>query len=393
MISGYAHPDFQEVADTLDRQLTSEGPGGSSVAVYHEGEKVVDIWGGTREWQGAPWEESTMVMSFSTTKGVASTCLHMCADRGLIDYDDKVAKHWPEFAQNGKEEITVRQVMCHESGLHRLGDCVESAEMMRDWDAMVAAIEKMKPAYEPGTANGYHALSYGWLVGELVRRVSGKPIDQFIIDEIAAPLGEKGLYCGLPESERPRVAGLLLASLPVPGATAEGGGGMALDPEVLEEMRQGMSTVGPPGVEAFFATDPAPLEVPMPAVNGVFEARSLAHMYSVLACGGESNGERLLSSETLEKAITIQNTRPDLVIGIPMMFRLGYHAIFTSNGVLPRGFGHFGFGGSGAWADPDLKLSCAMTINRLSSLTVGDLRLIEIGGAAVRGATARGAAT
>lgn len=217
MISGYAHPDFQEVADTLDRQLTSEGPGGSSVSVYHEGEKVVDIWGGTRDWQGAPWEESTMVMSFSTTKGVASTCLHMCADRGLIDYDDKVAKHWPEFAQNGKEEITVRQVMCHEAGLHRLADCVESAEMMRDWDAMVTAIEKMKPAYEPGTANGYHALSYGWLVGELVRRVSGKPIDQFIVDEIAAPLGEKGLYCGLPESERPRVAGLLLATMPVPG--------------------------------------------------------------------------------------------------------------------------------------------------------------------------------
>lgn len=386
MVSGYTHPDFAEVAETLEQQLEGGSPGGASVAVYFQGEKVVDIWGGSRDWEGTPWEESTMAMSFSTTKGVASTCLHMCVDRGLIDYDDRVSEHWPEFAQNGKEEITVRQIMCHEAGLHRLADVVDSAETMRDWDAMVSAIEKMRPAYEPGTANAYHALSYGWLVGELVRRVSGKPIDEFIVDEIARPLGEKGLYCGLPEEERSRVARLLISSM-LPGEEgSNGGGAMFVNPKVIEEMRRGMETVGPPGVETFFASEPEPLDVPMPAVNGVFEARSLAHMYSALACGGKTNSAQLLSQETIDRAAAIQNTRPDLVLGLPLMWRLGYHATFTTSGVLPRGFGHFGFGGSGAWADPDQELACAMTINRLSALTMGDLRLIEISGAAVRAA-------
>lgn len=388
MPEGFVHPDFENVAKTFDEQIAEEGRAGAAVAVYHRGEKVVDIWGGSRNLDGDAWQEETMVMSFSTSKGVTATSLHICADRGLIDYDDKVADHWPEFAKNGKEEITVRQVLCHESGLHRLGDVVEEAETMLDWEAMIHAIEEMEPAYPPGSNNGYHALSFGWLVGELVRRVSGKPINEFVVDEIAGPLEESGLFIGLPESEFKRVANLQMSGSPIPGASSDGG--LNLDPEMVTKMAEGMGTVGPQrGIEGFFTTEPPPLGVPIPAANGVFEARSLAHMYALLANGGELDGVRLVSKETVEAATTVQNMRPDLVIGFPMMFRLGYHAIFTSSGVLPRAFGHFGFGGSGAWGDPERELAVAMTVNRLSMLTVGDFRLINIGGEAAKAAEAR----
>lgn len=387
MINGEFHPDFKEVAEVLDRQLTEETNAGASFAVYHRGEKVVDIWGGQRNSAGDEWNSDTMAMSFSTTKGVASTALHMCADRGQIDYDDKVADHWPGFAQNGKEEITVRQILCHESGLHLLGEVVDDASVMLDWEAMIAAIEKMTPAYEPGTANGYHALSFGWLVGELVRRASGKPIDEFVIDEIARPLGEHGLFIGMPDSELPRVADLMLSADPIPGASTESG--FNLDPEMVSNMARNMSNVGPAGFEALFMGNVASLRVPMPAVNGVFEARSLARMYGALSLGGEIGGVRLMSEDRVKIASQIQNTRPDLVLGFPLMFRLGYHAVFTTAGLLPNAFGHFGFGGSGAWADPDRELSAALTINRLAMLTIGDLRFIELGGAAVRAADTR----
>jgi len=147
-------------------------------------------------------------MCFSTTKGVTSTALHVLADRGQIDYDTPVATYWPEFAQAGKERITVRHVLTHSAGLHRMSTLVDGARRMLDWDYMVDALARAKPAYEPGTRHGYHGLTYGWLAGELIRRVSGRPIAQFVVDELARPLGLDGLYIGCPPEQRGRISPL-----------------------------------------------------------------------------------------------------------------------------------------------------------------------------------------
>src|SRR5262245_44615163 len=209
MLQGSLHPDFAPIGVSLARLLPRRGPGGAAVCVYHRGEKVVDIWGGTRDAAGNPWQSDTLSTSFSTTKGVASTLLHVFADRGQVDYDARVADYWPEFAQAGKDAITVRQLLCHEAGLYAIADVVEHASEMLDWEQMVRRLSAAKPRHAPGAAHGYHALTYGWLVGELVRRVAGmKPIGELFATELAAPLGLDGLYCGVPTDQQQRCAQL-----------------------------------------------------------------------------------------------------------------------------------------------------------------------------------------
>lgn len=382
---GVFDPEFEEVTATLDRQIADAGEGGAAVSVYHNGKPVVDYWCGARNSAGDPWEQETLAMSFSTTKGVTATSLHMCVDRGLLDYDDRVAEHWPEFGQRGKEDITVRQILCHEAGLYQIRSHIESAETMNDWDAMIEVLEKMEPAHIPGEANGYHGLTFGWLAGELVRRTSGLPIGDFVSSEIAEPLELDGLFIGLPASEHRRLAELLASGAISVGDSLEQAGNvgaMAAQMGAEVDFERIAEALQPRGIAAWMR-DPKVVEVAVPAANGCFTARSLARMYAALAGGGEIDGVRLLSQQTLSSATEIQNQRPDLIIVFPMMWRLGYHMVFTSKGVLPKAFGHFGFGGSGAWADPERNLAVAMTLNRLGGGAVGDMRMAEIGGAAV----------
>ena len=207
MLQGTTHPDFANVARALRRILPRRGPGGAAICVYHRGEKVVDVWGGTRDAAGNPWEEDTLSISFSTTKGVASTLLHLYADRGLVDYDQRVSHYWPEFAAAGKGDVTVRQLLCHEAGLYAIADMVEQGREMLDWDHMAGRLAAATPRHAPGTAHGYHALTYGWLVGEVVRRVADmKPFPELLESELARPLGLDGLYCGVPDDQQRRVA-------------------------------------------------------------------------------------------------------------------------------------------------------------------------------------------
>ncbi len=383
MIDGTWDPAFGEVADLLDRQLTGAGRGGAAVSVYWRGTKVVDVWGGFFDNEGTPWREDTMCMSFSTTKGVTATALHICIDRGLLDYDDLVSKHWPEFARDGKETITVRHVLADEAGLYDVVSMLDSPEQLLDWGAMIAAIERSRPAFEPGTANAYHAVTFGYLVGELIARVSGRGISEFVQTEIAAPLGLDGCFIGLPAAELHRVSPMMLSA----GASITAGSG------ALGELAAAMGyELSPERVEAALAVevardimlDPASLAHPIPAANGVFTARSLARMYAALAADGELDGVRLLSPETLARATEVQNDRPDLVIVFPMHWRLGYHLVFTAAGELPNGFGHSGLGGSGGWADPDRQLAVAMTVNRMGNSISADDRFLTIGGAAVQ---------
>ncbi len=179
MIDGSTHPSYLPLAVALKKQLKRTS-GGAAVCVYQQGRCVVDIWGGKKDRSGTPWDRDTMSVSFSTTKGVASTALHIVADRGLIDYDKPVATYWPEFAQAGKAHITVRQVLCHQSGLHDIRNIVDRADRLLDWDHMVEALAAAAPADQPKTGSAYHALTYGWLIGEMIKRVTGKSFPEFI---------------------------------------------------------------------------------------------------------------------------------------------------------------------------------------------------------------------
>ena len=381
---------FGPVADAFRRQLRGTA-GGAAVTVYHRGRPVVDLWGGHRDGD-APWEVDTLAMCFSTTKGVASTALHVLADRGLGEYDEPVATYWPEFAANGKERVTVRHVLTHSAGLHRSRSLVDTAERMLDWEHMCEALAAAAPAYEPGTRHGYHALTYGWLVGEIIRRVSGLPIGAFVARDLAEPLGLDGLYLRLPESERHRVAPLGPMSLPRPNwaparrvdkAIGRQMGRLVSALPIPVNTRRLANALAPRGIEDVLSGSEI-MDAEIPAANGFFTARSLAAMYAMLAGGGQVDGVRLLSERTVRTIAKVHSHGPDLVLVLPMDWRLGYHRVFTTRGGVRGAFGHFGFGGSGGWADPSRDLAVAMVCSRGTGTPVGDIRIAELGAAAVR---------
>jgi CubicO group peptidase (beta-lactamase class C family) len=392
-IDGQFDAEFGEVAATFRRQLRRTS-GGAALGVYHRGRLVVDLWGGRRTDDGERWRSDTLAMCFSTTKGVASTALHLLADRGLVDYDAPVDTYWPEFAQNGKATTTVRHVLTHSAGLHRIRSLVDGAHRMLDWEHMADALARAKPAYEPGTQSGYHAFTYGFLAGEIVRRVSGRPIDRFVHDELVVPLGLDGLYLGCPPSERHRVAPLEPMGVPhIPWAplrrieksVGESVARLASLARSPVNPRRLFNAFAPRGIEDVIWGAEV-MDAPVPAANGFFAARSLARMYAMLAGHGTIDGVTLLSPATIDRIGVVHSRGLDRVVVIPLDWRLGFHRVFTSRGVLPHAFGHFGFGGSGAWADPSRNLALAMVCNRGSGTPIGDLRILELGAAAVRAA-------
>ncbi len=401
MLEGFVHPDFTDVARVLRRIVGRRGPGGAAVCVYHKGVQVVDAWGGTRNGAGSPWEEDTLSISFSTTKGVASTLLHVYADRGLIDYEAPVAEYWPEFAQGGKERIKVRQILCHEAGLYGIWDMLEHGREMLDWDLVTSRIAAAKPRHAPGTAHGYHALTYGWLVGELVRRVADmKPFAELLDRDLAKPLGLQGLYCGVPADQQHRCATLMARGLDGPLEDRRQNTQKIL--ERAQRWRERLAKLGfrydpsesiaalmAPGMEDIDFNSEEFRAASIPAANGMFTARARARLYACLAQGGTLDGVKLLSYDTLRVATEQQNRGADRVVPISMRWRLGYHRVFAMRAKVPGGFGHFGFGGSGAWADPQRQLAVALTVNSGVGTPFGDTRIARIGGAAVRSADRR----
>ena len=381
------------MADVFRKQIAGT-EGGASVAIYHRGRLVVDMWGGLRTPHGDPWGRDTLAMCWSTTKGVTATCAHVLADRGDLDYDERVATYWPEFAQNGKADITVRQVLSHSAGLHRLGTIIDHGSKILDWEHMTDALARATPAYEPGTSVGYHALTFGWLVGELVRRISGISIDEFLRKEIAEPLGLDGLYIGCPPEQRHRMAPL--APMLPPAFTGWIGPLGPVGRFALNQVSLGLRALGSPvnphrllnaalsrGMEDVIV-DPRLLDAAVPAMNGHFDAVSLGAMYAMLAGGGQLGGVRILSEETVRKASEIQNDQRDRVIVMTMQWRLGYHRLPILHKQFPRGYGHFGFGGSGAFADPGHDLALAMVCNRGRGTPIGDLRILRLSQATAR---------
>jgi CubicO group peptidase (beta-lactamase class C family) len=403
VLDGTLHPDFISVARELSAQLRRHA-GGAAVCVYHEGHCVVDLWGGVRDEDDRPWTRETMAPSFSTTKGVAATLIHVLRDRGLLDYDDRVAEHWPEFAAHGKHEITIRQVLSHQSGLYHIRQMIDRADRMLDWEHMIHAIEQAQPAHPPGQRTGYHGLTFGFLVGEIAQRVTGRSFPQLVEEEIARALRVDGMYVGAPAEALPRAAQLLwprwgflgrATALPeVAGDAARSAAeglrtllrplGMDLDLASI------LDALAPRGISNFDFGAHETLQAAIPAACGLFTARALARMYALLAEGGALDDRRLLSRETVALATQPQREAPRrAVIPFDMRWRLGYHGVATSRGVPRRAFGHFGFGGSGAWGDPSRRLAVALIVNSGMGTPFGDFRILRISGAALACANRR----
>lgn len=393
MIEGYVHPDFRGVARAFQQQLPRRGSGGAALCIYHRGEQVVDIWGGSRDREGTPWTADTLSLSFSTTKGIVSTLLHILADRGLVDYDQPVARYWPAFAQNGKERITVRQLLCHEAGLYSVRGLIADAAEMRDWPHMLQLMEQARPVHVPGERNGYHALTYGWLVGGLVEKITGKSLADVLREELSAPLQLDGCFIGVPENELGRCAKLVVPEkkprdpsaprrpkkTPLPQQLIETG--LRLSGFDTDSTLQAMV---PHGMAKFDWTAPETVQACIPGAGGMFNARSLAKIYAALGNDGSFNGVRLISPEGVKRISRLQNTARGAVIPLPMRWRMGYHRVFTTGPRTPNAFGHFGYGGSGAWCDPSRELAVGYVVNYGIGTPFGDMRLWQINTAAIR---------
>ena len=383
MIKGYIHPGFSSVAHTLAKQLPKNGIGGAAVSVYFKGRQVVDIWGGTQNREGRPWERDTLALSFSTTKGIMSTLIHILVDEGLADYDDPVCKHWPEFGKNGKEKITIRQAMSHEAGIYNFSDAVDDFHDIYDWQKMLDATAAMRPVHEPGKANGYHTINYGFLTGGIIEGITGKSFQEVLEEKLVQPLDLDGLYIGLPEKEHHRAAKLItldgkfkLPDVSKNMASTIGFNSSALILRLLgvnisEILRTVPKTKNPVDLNSAEA-----VSAKIPGANGMFTARSLSKMYAAIANGGELDGVRILSRNRTRIMELVQNRRFDRIIPIPVHWRLGYHRIFGVGADVSRAFGHCGFGGSGAWCDPSRNLSMAMTLNSGLGTPIGDSRIL-----------------
>jgi CubicO group peptidase (beta-lactamase class C family) len=377
-IHGEYDPRFERVANVLRRQVGHYG-GGGAAAVYLDGKCVVDIWAGQARHDGTRWERDTMSICFSGTKGVAATAIHILASDGLIDYDAPVARYWPEFARNGKEAITVRQLLSHQAGLHKVVPLVDQLTDILDWDLIVGRLAETEPDFHPGTANGYHAVTFGWLVGELVHRVSGMTFSEFVQKRIVEPLALDGLYIGEADGQLDRLADLVgLPALRRNGADPLQGRYRApawmLPGPLRSLVRRGLT---PAKLTELFI-HPLFWKACLPSLNGVCTARSLAKMYAALSLGGELDGTRLVREDIVQQSAKVQMKRPDRVVLYPLHWRLGYHRADALLMDVPNAFGHFGMGGAGGWANPELKLSAALTHNGFPLSLPGQLRTVMI---------------
>ncbi len=377
-IHGTTERGFEAVRDAFETNFAKGLEIGASFSAYRRGEKVVDLWAGTADVAtGRPWDEDALALVFSTTKGATAMCANKLAQEGALDVDAPVARYWPEFAAGGKADIPVSYLLSHQAGLAWV-DGEMSLQQALSWDPVVDALAQQVPHYEPGSQHGYHATTYGWLVGEVVRRVAGRSVGTYFHDEIATPLG-LDFWIGLPESEEPRVAPLV-GGLADPLITE--------DPEVAALVNQFMgpdTTLG----KALFAPGGA-LSGPdvwnsralhaaeIPAANGIGDARSIARMYS--ACIGSVDGVRILTEEQLRRATTQLTTGPNRVLlDMDIQFGLGFmlrSSLIELGG--PRSFGHFGAGGSVGWADPDAELAFGYVMNRMDMGLAGDARSYEL---------------
>lgn len=382
-VNGTVADGFEGVREAFEANFTEHGDVGAGVAVFVDGECVVDLTGGVVDpVSGETYGADALQLVFSSTKGVAAICAHLLAQRGKLDFWSKVVDIWPEFGANGKSDATVAQVMSHRVGLPVVDERL-SLDQVLEIQPVVDALASQAPLWEPGSAHGYHALTYGWLVGEIVKRVDGRPIGQFVAEELAGPLG-LDLWIGLPDEQHDRVVPLIamdptessfdladpdIAPLLEDLATA------FLDPESVTN--RALHLNGAFGLDAggggMAWNRPEVWRSQIPAANGITNARSLAKLYA--SCVSEVDGVRLLDDETVKRATEEHSEGRDRTLVVPTRFGLGFFIPSTFSPLMgPASFGHAGAGGSLGLADPDRRIGFAYVMNKMSANLSNDPR-------------------
>jgi CubicO group peptidase (beta-lactamase class C family) len=363
-VSGSCEPAFEAVRAEFARNFAEREEVGAAVCVTVDGETVVDLWGGAADpATDRAWEADTRVVVYSCTKGATALCAHVLADRGLLDLDAPVGQYWPEFATNGKEDATVSMMLDHSVGVPAVsGELPPGA--MYDWDLMCDLLARQEPWWVPGTRNGYHMITFGWTVGELVRRVSGRSLGTFFRDEVAGPLGLE-FDIGLPEDLEPTVAPIIVW-VPEPGYDSSFTRAIRTEPAGVSAsaMKNMMKARTNPNSREYRAAE-------LGGGGGVATARALAGMYAPLASGGGS----LVGPDTLARMGEVSMaTQDDAVLRIPTRFALGFMKSMDNRRRVPTSgcsavlsapaFGHVGAGGSLGFADPAAGMSFGYVMNR-----------------------------
>ena len=366
-IHGECATRFRRVREVFEDNFRTRREIGAAVAVVHDGETVVDLWAGWADQaKTQPWQRDTIANVYSCTKAMAALCAHQLVERGRLDLDAPVAEYWPEFGQRGKSRIPVRWLLSHRAAVPAVREILPG-ETLYDWNAICAALAGEEPWWEPGTAHGYHAVTFGWLVGEVVRRVDGRSLGTYFRDEIARPLG-LDFHIGLSDSEHGRVAELGNLEMSETGE---------LDPDALGLMQvvlaepDGMTArafMNPPTM-ALGVNNPEWRRAEIPGANGHGAARDLARVYGALARGGDLGGVHVLAPAGIARLRQEQSRGADLVLKIDTRFGLG--VMLPQNrpdarfGPSPNAFGHPGAGGALGCADPDAHIGFGYTPNRL----------------------------
>lgn len=361
---GWVAPGFERVHDAFRENFRVDADElGSAVSVVIDGAPVVDLWGGWRDEERThPWQADTIVCMMSVAKGVTAIAVGMLVDRGLLDLDAPVARYWPEFAQGGKEGLLVRWILDHRAGLAAIRDDPPGPGASFDRVAMVSALERTRPLWEPGTVAAYHVQTQGYLLGELVRRVDGRPIGAFIRDEITRPLGAD-YWMGLPESEFPRTSDLL----PHPGSRLIA----ARDAEAPDSLRVRALAQNPDWPWRTMVNSPEWRTSEIASASGHGNARAVARIYAAMAGGGEVDGVRLMQPDTVATLASVQHDQVELVQ--ERHYRQGLGVLLNSPdavymGPHPEAFGHHGIGGSIGFADPVSKVAFGYSVNRMHAV-------------------------
>ncbi len=389
VIGGHVEPGFEGVRDAFARNFEAGREVGAAFCLHVGGRPMVDLFGGTFDQQGdRPYDRDTLQLVFSSTKGATAVCANLLAQRGQLDLAAPVARYWPEFAQAVKGDLPVLYLLTHQAGLPAL-DATLSAEAVQAWDPVVAALAAQAPFWEPGTAHGYHALTYGWLVGEVVRRITGRSLGTYFAEEIAQPLGLE-FWIGLPAAHEHRVSPIIGSLLPEDADAA----GMPAD--FSQTLLARALNAGGAFPDVGFANERDWHAAELPAANGITNARSLSRLYAGLIGTVEGGpAEAVLTGAQVDQARQVRTFGADQVflsVGFPVEQHIGQgfwianpYALFGGEG----SFGHGGAGGSYGFADPENGLAVGYVMNQMAAGMLGDPRahgLIEACYAAI-GAT------
>src|SRR5579859_5392020 len=370
MVGGFTEARFASVRDAFAANLASGADVGACFTATVDGETVVDLWGGfADEAKTRPWEEDTLVNVYSTTKTMTALTALVLADRGELDFDAPVARYWPQFAANGKAAVKVSHLMSHSAGLSGWKEPIRPADLY-DWEKVTSLLAAQAPYWEPGTASGYHALTQGYLVGEVVRRITGKTLGTVFREEIAEPLGAD-FHIGLPASEDARVAELIP---PPPGQ----GAGEGQQTEIQK------ISFNNPTVDVSATRTRGWRGAEIPAAGGTGNARSVAEIHTILANGGVAKGKRFMSEAGCRKALELQIEGPDLVLGMPARFGMGFG---LAGGTVPLpnpqdSMYWGGYGGSIIMIDMKARTTLSYAMNKMAGTTTGDMRAFGLAMAA-----------